>query len=348
MSAAASLVPLSRTLVRRALVAIGAITLGGVLAGTALVAQAPAPAAPAAGAVEPPSQMTDRTPLASLVAAERAFSRLSKEQGMKAAFLANLADDSVLFRPGPVPGRSFTEARPSPPIELTWWPVYAEVSAGGDLGYTTGPYELRAEGAVKDRGYYVTAWQKAADGSWKVAADLGVSTPAPAAAEAQSGGEVAHGVLAASSGAADSPSPASVTAQKALLDAERNFAGDAAAHGARAAYMSRLAPEARLYRDDVLPVSGREAIGRALAAGPQRASSWQATAAKASANGDLGFTYGNTSVMGEGAPNRIAQSSKYFRVWERQRDGSYKIVLDLVSALPEAKPAAAPAPAPGR
>ena len=43
--------------------------------------------------------------LRSLVEAERAFSRLSAEKGIRTAFLANLAPDSIVFRPLPVSGR---------------------------------------------------------------------------------------------------------------------------------------------------------------------------------------------------------------------------------------------------
>ena len=296
---------------------------------------------------------------ARLAETDRAFSRLSRQQGMRAAFLAYLAGDAVLFRPGPVPGRAFLEARPSPAIELTWTPVYSAVAASGDLGYTTGPYEVRGTGpdrALEEQGYYVTIWRKQADGGWKVAVDQGVATPPPAGADAAALGEAGAPAAAGGSGApaaigesgvpaASGPGTPADGAQKAILDADRNFAGDAGAHGARAAYMAKLAPDARLYRAGALPAVGRDAIGRALAAGPQVASSWQPTAAAVSAAGDLGSTYGDTALMAR-VPGRIQQSAMYLRLWQRQRDGTYRIVLDLVRALPQAAPAAPPPPAP--
>ena len=45
--------------------------------------------------------------LRSLVRAELAFSRLSEAQGIRASFLAFFAEDSIVFRPRPVPGRKF-------------------------------------------------------------------------------------------------------------------------------------------------------------------------------------------------------------------------------------------------
>jgi len=313
-----------------------------------------------------------------LAETDRAFARLSRQQGMRAAFLANLADDAVIFRPGPVPARPYIEARPSPAIELTWAPVYTALSASGDFGYTTGPYEVRSpapDHALEEQGYYVTVWRRHTDGTWKVVLDQGVSTPALPASDAAAldetaaepagaagsgasgaGSQSAAGAPAGARPSAEgSPStpgspPAAGTqvttpagsptataaervAQSALLAADRAFAGDAGAHGARAAYMGRLAPDARLYREGALPAVGREAIGQALATGHQVASSWKPTNAAASAAGDLGFTYGDTAQMAR-VPGRIREAATYLRLWRRQPDGAYKIVLDLVKPLP--------------
>jgi ketosteroid isomerase-like protein len=279
---------------------------------------------------------------AALAEAERAFSRLSQREGVRAAFLAYLAADAVLFRPGPVPGREFIEARPSPPVELTWWPVYVEVAASGDLGYTTGPYVLRETGAgpggETQNGYYVTVWRRQADGAWKVVADLGATTPPPAGSDAAAGGEVGHGRIGGGAPAGRGLPALAEAAQHALLAADRGFGGDATAHGARAAYMGVIADDARFYRDGEPPAVGREAVGRLLASHPQRASSWEPTAAVVASSGDLGYTYGKTAVMEPGRPGRIRQPGLYFRIWERQGDGPFKIVVDLVKALPPSLP----------
>jgi uncharacterized protein (TIGR02246 family) len=65
----------------------------------------------------------------------------------------------------------------SPGFAITWTPTFAEVSKGGDLAYTFGKYETTATDAEGNpdvtRGRYVTVWRKQADGSWKVALDMG-------------------------------------------------------------------------------------------------------------------------------------------------------------------------------
>jgi ketosteroid isomerase-like protein len=320
-------------------------------AGAIVEKETPASPQGAAAAAAPAAGGDLAAARAALVEAERAFSRLSQREGLRAAFLAYLAEDAVLFRPGPVPGREFIAARPSPPVELTWWPVYAEVAASGDLGYTTGPYVLRetgqGPGGETQTGYYVTVWRRQADGAWKVVADLGATTPPPAGSDAAAGGEVGHGRIGAGAQAGKKQAELAEAAQHALLAADRGFGGDATAHGARAAYMAVIADEARFYRDGAPPAVGREAIGRLLASHPQRASSWEPTVAVVASSSDLGYTYGKTAVMEPGRPGRIRQPGLYFRIWERKGDGPFKIVVDLVKALPPSPPMLPPADRPG-
>jgi len=64
---------------------------------------------------------------------------------------------------------------------LTWTPVYADISASGDLGYTYGTFEFRSKD--KDgqptigHGKYTSIWKKQKDGSWKVVLDMGNDSP---------------------------------------------------------------------------------------------------------------------------------------------------------------------------
>src|SRR3990172_2823380 len=78
----------------------------------------------------------------SLVQAELAFAAMSVEKGRKAAFITFLSEDSILFRPGPVSGKKWFIEAPEAHGLLSWRPVVAVVSASGDFGYTTGPWEF--------------------------------------------------------------------------------------------------------------------------------------------------------------------------------------------------------------
>ncbi len=67
---------------------------------------------------------------------------------------------------------------------LTWTPIYADMSASGDLGYTYGTYEFRSKDKdgidVVEHGKYASVWKKQKDGSWKIVMDMGNSGPAEA------------------------------------------------------------------------------------------------------------------------------------------------------------------------
>jgi len=110
------------------------------------------------------------------------FSNKSLESGMNEAFLSFIGDDCVLLRPNrnPIIGRSMIEeffSRPDTSFTLSWEPLYADVSASGDMGYTYGiftanMYSPEGELVIK-KGTYANVWKKDKDGRWKFILDTG-------------------------------------------------------------------------------------------------------------------------------------------------------------------------------
>src|SRR5215217_3393562 len=124
-----------------------------------------------------------QSPLQEMVKTEQAFSKMA-EKNTRDAFAAFIADDGLLFRPGAVNGKKWMLENPLPPSDkkplLAWQPSYAGMATSGDMGFTTGPWESKAD--IKDEklsghGHFVTVWKKQADGSWKFVVDLGISHP---------------------------------------------------------------------------------------------------------------------------------------------------------------------------
>ncbi|MDO6390597.1 hypothetical protein Q4E40_10705 [Pontibacter sp. BT731] len=118
--------------------------------------------------------------LAELVEAEISFASTSVEKGIRAAFLEYLADDAIVFLPEPMNGKEGYGSRPESSAKLSWYPAYADISNSLDWGYTTGPYEVRANPTDKQptgAGFYLSVWKKQPDGQWKVAIDQGNSYP---------------------------------------------------------------------------------------------------------------------------------------------------------------------------
>jgi hypothetical protein len=53
--------------------------------------------------------------LQDMVQTEQAFSKMAEEQNTRDAFLAFIADDGLLFRPGAVNGKKWMLEHPAPP-----------------------------------------------------------------------------------------------------------------------------------------------------------------------------------------------------------------------------------------
>ncbi|MEO9146905.1 MAG: nuclear transport factor 2 family protein [Ginsengibacter sp.] len=108
---------------------------------------------------------------------DMAFSTMSRQVGMKKAFLEYIGNEGVLLRPGhpPLSGADaidFLSQLNDTAYTLTWKPSRGEISQSGDIGYTYGIYELNTKDTVY-KGTYVSIWKKQNDGSWKLALESG-------------------------------------------------------------------------------------------------------------------------------------------------------------------------------
>lgn len=117
--------------------------------------------------------------LVKMMAADREFSDLSKEKGMKYAFMEYLDSNGILLRPNEMPiigadAIDYLSQLSDSSYTLTWEPRDGMVAQSGELGYTYGTYALKPTG--KDtliKGTYVSIWKKQADGKWKYVLDSG-------------------------------------------------------------------------------------------------------------------------------------------------------------------------------
>lgn len=261
--------------------------------------------------------------LASLIAAEYAFADLAARLGTRDAFLTHLAEDSILFRPRPVPGKAWMMSQPARPGWLMWYPSFAVLAQAGDLGCTSGPWTFRSGGPAEDpiaHGYFVSLWREQPDGQWKVELDCGVGSPAPHTAPhrlpIKSSSESIFDV-------ALSPDPDQVCLS--LLAMERAFADDMTQAQAAVVYDRYSADEAQIYRADVEPYRGRAMIRNDFKALPG-VHVWQPIDARASRSGDLGYVYGLARFIPVGRSDPI--ESCYLRVW-RQIAGKWQILIDV-------------------
>jgi len=268
--------------------------------------------------------------LLGLADAERAFAKMSVEKGVREAFYNNFAEDGINFQPHPTNTREAFRKSPAPttppPITLNWAPIYGDVSQAGDLGYTTGPYTVEDHSAEKRptrHGMYSSVWKKQADGNWKVVLDLGIQVPtavAPLDAPFQSAPQ--WNVSAKNTNAAEGIS--------SLLKSDRAFF-EAAKTGAAQGWQKFLSDDARIHRNQMMPVIGapglKDWINKQSAA-----LSGEPLKADVARSGDLGYSYGKYEIK-----TQKVEKGYYARVWKRDAKGAWRIVFDVTTVLPEEK-----------
>ena len=255
-----------------------------------------------------------------LVSAERNFAEFTGKHGVKAGFTRYLADEALVVAKGRYQlGKPLYEKMPNQPSVLSWWPVYADIAASGDFGYTTGPFEVRPQ-ATTDApvafGQFTSVWRKTSTGEWKVLADVGITHPAPNQPAATTLIEPAVAIrksLAA---------PDTAASQQELLGLEADIARVAGSQSLGTAYRQVLAPTGavRLYRAGSLPYVGPAA--RTFAATQTARATYTSVKAVASASNDLGFTYGYAQYQQQNGP--------FLRIWKRDSNRVCKLVHEVV------------------
>jgi ketosteroid isomerase-like protein len=274
-----------------------------------------------AGAV-PLAQPTRRLPepLMQMIDAERAFAARALVVGWKQAFLEYFADDAVGFDGGAGYAKEQIRKNPDPPpdLQLIWEPRYGDVAASGELGYLTGP--VRNVRKSRDNGrprhsIYASVWKRQRDGAFKVVMDFGVSTPGPVPFAA---GFTRAPIGNRFSGDYDDTTPPLSAADGVLNSGLRTSQVEG--------YRGRLAPAVRFLRENMTPVVGDRAALKWLAS--QRSySAIDARFAESARSGDMGYTWGSYTV---GPAQKPAQKGFYVRVWQRERNGQWNVVMDVL------------------
>ncbi|MEO5858548.1 MAG: nuclear transport factor 2 family protein [Pyrinomonadaceae bacterium] len=252
--------------------------------------------------------------LADLTNAERAFAAETVKVGFRDGFIKYFADDGIGF--GPEPQRTREELLKSSPatgprrVIFNWAPMFGDISAAGDLGYTTGPvlYTDTGDNPRPPRhGMYFSVWQKQPDGSWKVAIDMGVNVPSAVAG-------IDTKFAAATRGRV---SKKHATDYK-TLDADLS---NSIAANTNAGYAGWLDSEFRIHRAGIMPITDRKGL-----ASVARQTKFEFIDGKIASSNDLAFTYGKYQSDGE--------AGYYVHVWRRDGSGEWKLVADIQNASP--------------
>ncbi len=270
------------------------------------------------GGVVAIAAQVDPQALPRMVATERAFAAATAEIGVRDGFLTFFAPDSISLDPGASgaavttsPAKSRLAASPLAKLpilsRLMWEPFTGQMSEDGSLGWLTGPYVnlVQTTRDITAKGAYFSVWKRQPDGTYRVWLDEGISLP-----DVWSNASEFRAAPAADPGTG-------AAANEAIDDAERAVAGGGDA------WAARLAATARLHRDGVMPMSGRDAAV-AWARAAWTSVTYTVVRTERSGSGDLAVALGGYDATTSAGP----QHGTWVRVWQRAVTGNWRIVFE--------------------
>ncbi len=140
-------------------------------------------------------------------------------------------------------------------------------------------------------------------------------------------------LFAATSFATKQKSP---TGSDLLFQLEANFAADVAQHG-HDAFITHFAEDG-VELVDGGGINTKDAM-RKQPPWPEGTSlTWTPVHAEMAASGDLGYTYGNYVYTAKNKDGKlVANYGKYTSIWKKQKDGQWKVVVDIGNSGPDPK-----------
>jgi len=137
--------------------------------------------------------------------------------------------------------------------------------------------------------------------------------------------------------------PTASASPKATADTLKQLEGEfmkAAAEKGSHGYMSYYAEDAVELPNGAPAILGKANIAKGMVFLDDKNNhlTWTPVGADISASGDLGYTYGTfefRSVDKEGKPT--VEHGKYTSIWKLQKDGAWKVVLDMGNASAQPK-----------
>jgi len=142
--------------------------------------------------------------------------------------------------------------------------------------------------------------------------------------------------------AAQRPDRATISAREKEIRALEAAMMAAAAEKGAAGYMSFYAEDAVELPNGAQMLLGKDSIGKTMIFLDDKNNrlTWSPVHVDVSASGDLAYSFGNyefRSIGKDGKPS--VEHGKYTTIWRKQREGKWKVVLDMGNANPEPKDA---------
>jgi ketosteroid isomerase-like protein len=124
-----------------------------------------------------------------------------------------------------------------------------------------------------------------------------------------------------------------------LVKLEADFMKAAAEKGSQG-YMSYYADDSVEVPNNAPILQGKENIAKTMGFLDDKNNhlTWSPVGADMSSSEDMGYTYGTFEFRAQDKDGKpIVEHGHYTSIWKKQKDGSWKVVLDMGNASPEAK-----------
>ena len=129
--------------------------------------------------------------------------------------------------------------------------------------------------------------------------------------------------------------PFASASQKVSAETLKQLEGEfmkAAAERGSAGYISYYADDAVEVPNGAPLITGKVNIAKTMGFLDDKTNhlTWTPVGADISASGDLGYTYGTYEFSSLGKDGKaVIDHGKYTSIWKKQKDGSWKVVLDM-------------------
>ncbi|MDZ7900248.1 MAG: hypothetical protein U5N85_19770 [Arcicella sp.] len=260
---------------------------------------------------------SQKSALKKMVETEKAFAQTSLDKGTKDTFLEFLSNDAIVFDKGTaINGLEYWQKLDFKNL-MIWQPTFAEITVSEELGYTLENFQVRSL-AIDNRpisyGTSFSLWKKQTDGNWKIAVNFKVNHP-----------EINPVTpLIKESFATFKPNELKNTA---VLAERMVFMNDffywKNAKTSLNPFEPHLSQDIKLYRNNVLPILGREAAKNYLKKTHDKAIVYTGLKAIPSQAGDIVCVYGVISGKGK--------MGEYVRIWKQESKDVWKIVVEMVN-----------------
>jgi len=137
-----------------------------------------------------------------------------------------------------------------------------------------------------------------------------------------------------------SASAAAKTDTGILLQLEADFMKAAAERGSRG-HMSYYAEDAAELPNGADAIRGKENIAKTMGFldDTNNHLTWTPVYADMAASGDMGYAFGTYEFRSKDKDGKsTVEYGKYVSIWKKQKDGSWKVVMDMANSSPSPKP----------